>query len=291
MPQSFENIKQLRFVLTLQTGKFGSSNNNQLTLQGLWAVADIEKGGGAMMPRLKAKIYGVSQSDMNSACTLQWKTGLLMTNTVEVYAIDGQQETLVFIGNIINAWGDYLGMPDVFLMVQAQGGFAQQLQSAPPSSFKGQVDVATVMGQLANNMGLVFENNGVNVKMQDVYLANTNLEQAKELADSAGIDLYLDDNTLAITPRAQPRNTSQIPLISSQTGMIGYPPFDGIGVNFRTLFNPAIKFGGSIKIQSDVQQACGQWVATSIAHHLDTQPGGAWHSTVRGTLNGLAVIS
>ena len=45
-------------------------------------------------------------------------------------------------------------------------------------------------------MATSFENNGVNVKLSDVYLANTDLEQAKELAQAAGIGLWIDDKVL-----------------------------------------------------------------------------------------------
>jgi hypothetical protein len=292
MPRSFKNVKRLRFVITLATGTFGSSNNNRITLDGYWAVADIDKAGGQMMPSLKAKIHGVSQSDMNSACTLQWqKNSSMLKNTVQVYAIDGPQETFVFEGNIINAWGDYLAMPDAFLMIQAQGYHAAKLQPVAPLSYKGAVPVATVFGQIAANLGVSFENNGVNAMMSDLYLANTSVEQAKDLAQAAGIDLYFDDGVLAITPRGEPRTTTQIPLISASSGMIGYPTFDGVGVNFRTYFNPAIKFGHQFQIQSDIKQATGLWYAMSISHHLDTQPGGGWGSTVRGNKTGLPIVS
>ena len=100
---SFSDKKQLRFVITLGTGKFGSSNNDQIILQGFRAIADIDKAGGMMMGTLRAKIYGVKQADMNSVTTLQWKPGSRIANTIEVYAIDGAAETLVFAGNIVNA--------------------------------------------------------------------------------------------------------------------------------------------------------------------------------------------
>jgi hypothetical protein len=287
---SFSNQKQLRFVITLGTGKFGSSNNDTITLQGFRATADVDKAGGMMMSTLRAKIYGVAQADMNSVTTLQWKTGLLIPNTVEVYAIDGAAETLVFAGNIVNAWADYQGMPDVFLHVQAQAAFFNTLKAVPPRSFDGGVDVPSVMAQIARDLGYTFENNGVATQLVDVYLPNTGMEQAKDLARAAGCDLYLDDTILAITPKGVPRNTL-IPLISPSSGLVGYPTFDGVGVYFRTLFNPGITFGGSVKLETDVQQAAGEWVVTSVNHRLESEkPGGAWFSTVRGNLNGLAVV-
>jgi hypothetical protein len=289
---SFENKKALRFIITLGTGKFGSSDNDQIILEGFRATADINKAGGMMMGTLRAKIYGVSQADMNSVTTLQWKGGTLLKNTVEVYAIDGPVESLVFAGNIVNAWADYQSAPDVFLHIQAQAAYLNQLKPVPPRSFKGQVDVASVMAQIARDMGYTFENNGVNVQLTDIYLANTAMEQAKELANMAGIGLWVDDGILAITQtNITPRHTV-IPVISAATGLVGYPTFDGLGVTFQTLFNPAVTFGGSVKLETDVQQAAGEWIVTSVAHRLECERvGGAWFSNARGNSIGLAVTS
>ena len=286
---SFSNKKQLRFVITLGTGKFGSSNNDTVTLQGFRAIAEINKAGGMMMGTLKAKIYGVKQADMNSITTLQWKPQTWIPNTVEVFAIDGTAETLIFGGNIVNAWADYQGMPDVFLHIQAQAAFFNALKAIPPRSFKGPIDTPSVMAQIAADLGYTFENNGVTTQLTDLYLPNTGLEQAKDLARAAGCDLYLDDKVLAITPPNVPRK-ALIPVISPSSGLIGYPTFDGVGVNFQALFNPGVTFGGSIKLETDVQQAAGEWIVTSVAHRLESEkPGGAWFSTIRGNANGLAV--
>jgi hypothetical protein len=181
-------------------------------------------------------------------------------------------------------------MPDVFLHIQAQACFFNGLQAVQPLSIKGGVDVAVVMARIAKDMGLVFENNNVSVMLTDVYVANTLKEQALELARAANFSLYVDDKVLAITNKYAPRK-GLIPEISPQSGLVGYPTFDGIGVNFQTLFNPAITFGGSIKLTTDVKAAEGEWIVVSVAHRLESEkPGGAWFSTVRGNVNGLAVL-
>ena len=288
MTQSFDNKKELKFVITLGTGKFGSSNANQITLQGFRAQALIDRAGGMMMGQLRAKIYGVSQADMNSITTLQWKPGNTVTNTIQVFAIDGAQQSLVFTGYIINAWGDYAGVPQAFLMIQAQQAFLNQVQAVPPRSYAGPVDVATVLGQICNDMGFTLENNGVSVMLTDVYVANTNIQQIRTLAKAANIDIYFDDTILAICPRNAPR-TAFVPIISPQTGLVGYPTFDGTGVNFMSLFNPLIVFGGLVDIQTSITQAAGKWIASNIGLNLESEkPGGSWFSTVRGTTNGLA---
>lgn len=299
MSTSFQNKKELRFVITLGSGSFGSSNNNQITLQGYRAIVDIDKAGGMMMGTLRAQIFGMSQSDMNSCITYPYQpqrvqaaaTNTVVLNTVQVYAVDGDQQTLIFTGNIVTAWPVYTDMPNVFLLIQAMSTLTNQLQAVPPTSFKGSIDVATAMQQLAGKMNLQFENNGVSVQLQNQYLPNTYLEQAKTLAQAAGIWMYIDNNLLIITPKNQGRN-KPIPLISPANGLKGYPAVDGWGVRFDMFFNPAVIFGAQFELQSDYLNASGIWIATNIAYKLESEkPDGAWFATIRGTKTGLFVGS
>jgi hypothetical protein len=285
---SFSSKKELRFVITLGTGTFGSSSNNQITLEAFRATVDIDKGGGMMFASLRAQIYGVPMSEMNSITTLQYKALTTIPNTISVYAIDGPQETLIFAGNLINAWGNYQQVPDVFLQIQAQSAFLNQLQPIPPSSFKGTVDVTTAMSQLAQTMGYTFENNGVSVQLSNPYLPGTGIDQAKSLAQQAGIWWGIDNNILWIAPRNVARG-GLIPQISAQSGLRGYPTFDGQGyITFETLFNPSIKFLGQIQLVTSIQKAAGQWTVVGVAHRLESEkPGGAWFSTVRVNSSGL----
>lgn len=292
---SFDNPKELRFVITLGAGAtFRSTTNNQITLEGFRASVTIDKGGGQMMGTLRAQVYGVSQSDMNSVTTLLWQPiatapSQQITNQVQVYAIDGAQETLVFSGWIVQAWGNYQSMPDVFLEIQANSATKGMLTPVAPRSFKGQIDVASVMSTIATSMGFTFENNGVTVTLASMYLCNTGMEQIKSLAQAANIWWVLDNTTLAIMPRNSPRG-GLIPDISPQSGLVGYPTFDGVGVNFQTLFNPAIKFMGAFKLTTSIIRANSKWIATSVNHRLESEkPGGAWFSTIRG--NALGIVS
>lgn len=287
--QSFSNKKSLLTRIILGTSSFDEAGNNTITLEGFRTVAEIDKAGGVQMSTLRAKIYGVKQNDMNAITTLTWRPRSLIPNRIEIYAIDGAAQTLVFAGNIVNAWGDYNAMPDVYLHIQAQAAFFAQIKAVPPRSYNGQIDIATVAKQIAQDMGLAFENTGVNIQLNTIYLSNTNLEQLKELVQTANVALYIDDKTLAITPLNVPRK-GLVPLISRETGLIGYPTFDKVGVNFQTLFNPAVTFGGAVNLKTDLDQANGQWVVTSMSHRLESEkPGGAWFSNLRGTVNELAI--
>jgi len=286
---SFDNKKQLRFIITLGTGVFGTGGFDTITLEGYRSTANIDKAGGMLMGTLSAKIYGLSQSDMNSATTLQWQLGTYLPNTIEVFAIDGKSEVLVFAGNIVNAWGDYSGMPDVFLNIKAQSAYFNQLKAVAPLSISGGIDVSVVMTRIAKDMGLSFENNNVSKIIYNVYVASTLTEQARELAQMCGFDLYIDDKTLAITNRYSPR-AGVVPRVAPDTGLIGYPFFDGICVNFQCLFNPAITFGGLVQLNSDLPSCSGEWVVVSVGYELSGEmPSSQWVCNVRGNQNGLAI--
>lgn len=293
---SFDNKKQLRFVITLGTGKFDEEGNDRITLQGFRASADVDKAGGMTLSSLRAKVYGVKESDMHLITTISLQAAKYaemqwLPNIVEVFAIDGETESMIFAGNIVNAWADYLNMPDVFLHIQAQAATYNMLKPATPRSYRGAVDVATIMGQLAKDMGYVFENNGVSVTVADTYLANTAYVQAERLAKSAGIEMVIDDNVLAILPMNGTRKTPEIPVVTRDSGLIGYPTIDAAGVTFQSLFNPAVRFKRQFELKSDQIRASGVWVAMAISYRLESEkPNGAWFMTVRGNFEGTPYV-
>lgn len=277
---SFNNKKNLRFVITLGTGKFDEKGSDQIILQGFRAMTEIENAGGIQMGMLRARVMGVSQSDMNLVTSYPLNIGTQTQNTIVVYAIDGNIETIVFAGNIVKAWGDYSTMPDVGLVIQAQAAMSSAVTAVPPRSFKGGSDVADIMRQIANSMGYAFENSGVSVIMSDVYLANTDLEQVRELAKSAGIEFNIDRNIFSIWMKGSYRNSS-IPLVSKNTGLVGYPMFDGTYLRLSTLYNPAIISGGLVLVESDNKPARGQWQVLSMTHRLESEkPNGNWFSEI-----------
>lgn len=288
---SFSNKKRLKFIIALGSTSF-ESGADQIELSDFRAIVDVDKAAGMTMGQLRAKIYGIKESAMHTITTIALQAAKYsemkwIPNTITVIAIDGDVETVIFQGNIVNAWADYQSMPDVFLHVHAQSAMFARLQPIAPKSFKGAVDVAVVIQQLATDMKLKFENNGVSVQLQDVYLDNTALVQAQDLAKMAAINLVIDDNVLAICPINGSRTSDTIPTVSPKTGMVGYPTVDAAGVTVNALFNPAIRFMKQFKVESDQPRANGTWVATSISLRLESErPNGAWFMSVRGNFEG-----
>lgn len=284
--------KKIRVTIALASGNFGASGSNTLTLDGLRTIVDIQHAGGMMMSTSTLQIFGMLQSDMNALSTLAWRALSVIRNTIRIDAGDdetGMSE--IFVGQILNAWADYQGAPEVYFHIEAQAAYFDQINPVPAGSYSGPTDVATIMKTLATTMGLAFENNGVNAQLSDPYLPGTALDQARNVAKAANIDMYIDGSILAITPKGVAR-AAGIPVVNAGSGLIGYPTFDKIGVAFRCLYQPAIRFGGQVTVESTVTPANGTWRVYSMAHRLESErPNGEWFSTVKCTENGLVPIT
>ena len=72
------------------------------------------------------------------------------------------------------------------------------------------------------------------------------------------------------------------PIVSPQTGMIGYPAYTAYGIMLKTIFNPSIGFGQQIQVQSSLQPACGNWAVYGLDHALDEEmpDNGLWESDI-----------
>lgn len=287
----------LTFTFTLgpapgQTGKpaqgqsvpthvFAESGTNTVTLPPLRATAKIVKAGTPSLGEAQIQIFGMTLSLMNQLSTLGQVIQLIPRNTVTVQAGDeGGAMSTVFVGTVLQAWADFDAAPTVPFYVVAHTLGAETVATLAPTSVRGSADVAGIMQGLAGAMNCTFENSGVNAKLSNPYFYGSPRWQANACAEHAGISWFVDDTTLAIWPKNGSRN-GDAPLISPETGLVGYPSFMNYGLALKTIFNPLIRFGAKVQVQSSLKPACGEWVVNSLSHDLSTQmPKGDWFSSM-----------
>jgi hypothetical protein len=262
---------------------FTESGTNTVTVKGLRVSATIVKAGGPAMATMQMQIYGLTLSLMNQLSTLGVVIQLVPRNVVTVTA--GDDETglaTVFVGNITEAWADFQSAPDVPFHVNAHTLSAAAVIPASPSSFAGSTDVTTIMSGLATQMGLSFENNGVTATLANPYFYGSARDQALACVRAAGISWNGGDNgVLAIWPRNGARGGA-VPLVSPQTGMIGYPSFTAYGIALKTVFHRSIGFGAKIRVESSLKPACRTWAVYDLGHRLESLViGGAWESIIK----------
>ncbi|MFA6213444.1 MAG: hypothetical protein WC714_28665 [Candidatus Obscuribacterales bacterium] len=283
MNDSFQK-RVLRITITLAEGTFASSGGNTIVLEGYRASAQISQAGGSSTGHAAVDIFGMLQQDMNQLTSLsfdnidkQRKKQEIFHHKITIEA-DG---VFCFLGNIVNAWGNYNAQPNVFLHIEAVTQFFDKVNPYPASSFQGEVDVATLFDGFAKAMNLTLENNGVNIKVENPYFAGTVMAQAASLAAQVNIDLWYQGYTMVIINKGESRSFP-VPLISKDTGLVGYPSFDNSGVTFRCLFNPAIHFFSTVEIDSPVIRANGKWIVNTLRYTLESEkPGGAWFMDIR----------
>lgn len=287
---SFDNKKGLRVTITLANGKTFDNGKDQIIIEGFRTTLEVNLAGDMQLGTANIRIFGLSKSVMDSCTSLMWEDNRsIIQNTITIVAIDGFQESLCFSGNIVQAFGDFQGIPDVCLYVQAVSLREAAVKSVPPLSFKGACDVASVFQQIAASVNKSFENNGVKVQLYDVYLPSTATEQMRELAKMADISWGVDGDIIWIAPKGFGRGDF-IPLISKETGLVGYPTPDGVGITFITLYNPAIRQNGKIQVLSDVLRANGTWIVNSMTLSLTSElPDGQWFAIVRASKLGYGI--
>lgn len=268
---------------------FNEGDYDTVKVTGLRVRASIE---GAMPPakgNATVYVYGLTDSLMNQLSLfsrLEKGVVAIRYNQLMIEAGDSQSGmSTVFTGQINFAQPDYSGAPDSCLVVSAMAGYYEALKSASPLSYSQQADVATIMQTLAVQNGYTFENNGVSVILSTPYLWGSPLSQMESVANAANINWVIDNNVIAIWPKGAARN-GMAPLISAETGMIGYPSRvdKGGSVSVRTLFNPHIRIGGKCELKTGIPSANGQYATFDVRHELESQtPGGRWETSFKGS--------
>ena len=285
--------RQLRASLTLPQGNFPGTNSNTLVLTNLRMSARVEQVGGGYNT-LDLRIYGMRQADMQAVTVVwvtndgvQWDPSAQALITLEASTGNGGWVG-VFNGQFIEGGPDYRALPEVCLTAQARVGYSQQLTTPSPLSYSVSVDVATLAGQLAKQMGFAFENNGVQAKLDKPYLSGGQMDQFRELAEAAGFDYYFTPGggpnnslgTIVICPPNQGRQGKTPVPVNPQSGMVGYPTLQRYGVDVTVLFNPGIEMGSPIQISgSSLPGTDGAWFPFAAVHELESiKPGGHWFS-------------
>lgn len=271
--------RKITVSFDMANGNF-QGGGNKATLKGLRIAARVINAGGPSMGQLQMAIFGMELSMMNQLSTVGKQINYIGKNKVTVQAGEDDNGPVVFIGNISYAWVDAKSQPQVCFRVEAVAGGDLAVKAAPPTSVKGPGDVATILKKIAQDHGLTFENNGVSIKIANPYLAGSVRNQILSIARHAGIEHVIDKGVLAIWKPGEARKGST-PIISSATGMVGYPAFNQASVIVETIFKPTFQPGGKITIKSDLTPANGDWTIFHIDHDLESEiPNGKWFTVL-----------
>lgn len=267
-------------------GSNAIASGNNPTFSGLRVSARIENAGLEVGQNASISIWGLPLALMNQVTVIGGVFGAIGKNTVTLTAgdaVNGKQ--LTFIGAIMSAYVDAQSQPQVCLRVEASATAQLNAKNSPPTSVKGATDISSIGPQLAQQAGLAWEGNGVSVKLRNPYFPNSIGNQIREAARTCGLMHSVDCGTLAMWDPNKGRTSLGTVVMSPQTGMVGYPAFNQASIVIRSIFNPKIKNGTILNVQSSLTPACGNWNVYSVTHEIESQmPKGKWFSTIEANL-------
>ena len=280
MPDSF-TLKTIRTTITLGKGTFGGGGNSKI-IEGLATDVDITKPGLPEKNSASVSIANISLADMEQMTFLAFQPLQSLKNLITIEAGEqGKTLATVFKGEITSAYADYGSVPDVEFKIEAlSGGYAAQI-GAKPISVKGNAKAADLIKQFAKEIGYTFKNEGVAASVRNAVFNGSPIEKARSVADEVGAELLIDDDSMILMTYDKPRSGGAV-LLTPETGLIGYPSFTSDGISFSCFFNPNLKQGGQVKIESIVPRASGYWKITKLSHRLTAYRtgGGSWYSSV-----------
>lgn len=276
------NTKYFTIAITRATGE----NNTALEtkeffcgLNGFRATVNIELGGLPSKNIADVSIYGLSLESLQNYTSLIFLPPKVFDkrNQIDI-SIDNAP---VYKGDTRYCFADFSTFPNVSLRAQGVFGLANSLTPVKSQTIYGKdkLPIATVFETLAKQMGYSFVNNGVEGNCPDVILYGTLFEQANYLAKILNVGISLFNNYLMIAPYGKPFWNGRVK-INKTNGLIGYPSFNSNGVTFRTIYNPLIKVGCLVELESIVPKASGTWYVNSISTNLSTIENGLWESEV-----------
>lgn len=300
MAASFQQ-RGLRFTFKMRTGSFsGEGEPDTVVYDGFRSSVQIQAPGGWQYSTATASIKGMALDVMQRLTIINFTNMELQRNeiTIEATGLDGEYSVL-FIGTIANAYIDYMGAPDVAFNIEAYQLLIDSTTTAKPTSWPGANKVSEIATSLAGKFGYRLENHGVESTVTDQVLTGSYYGQLKSLCEIARCEFWPDARAGAvyISPLGSPLNVPEV-AISPDTGLIGWPTPNHLGVDVTCLYNPEIRHGAPIKLttsaavsgqstaipEGQTQNSQGQqisltgkWYVIGISTLLDCEtPGGAW---------------
>lgn len=292
MASSFQR-RRLRVTFQLATGTFAKDGNpDTVVLEDFRTKVEIHAPGGYEFSVCKVRIYGVAQSTMERLTVINYQNLDYMRNTLRVEATDANgQFSTIFLGEIYQSFPEYAGAPDVPFMADARSGIVSSLAPSQAKSYPGPQKVSVVMAELAKEMNLTLENNGVESTLTDQYLGGTPLQKVQTIASASRIQYWYlpEQGVLSIAPMNYPRPGPPV-AYNIDSGLVGWPVKLHNGIGFTALFVPQVFHGCRITMESSVPACNGDWYIISMSHRLDAvTPGGAWFTDFVATPVALAV--
>lgn len=272
--------RRLEIEFTLAEGAFDEPNGNILTVSEMKCELSISAFGGVTGTTMDMRLYGLSLDYMAKLTNKAQNFIAQKQNLVKVSAND----EVIFIGTITASRINLNLMPDAPIEISANAVGYERTIPCAPTSVKGTTSAASLIEAIANKAGLKFTNVDVDKVAVNPHYRGNAIQQIQSIATD--YDFYADVDIGRVTIyTGQYKIDETVPFVSPEHGLIGYPIFYDMGINFTCMFSSAIRVGRDIKLETSLPNGSGTYrVIQGTSHYLSSWvEGGPWHTFVVGS--------
>lgn len=263
-----------------------SSNVKILTcnsdVDSLTAEVTISKATGWNDCSAYAVIYGLNIDDINAFSRYNPAfASEILQNWIEIYAgytTDANGlPPFVYRGQIRMAGAD-LNNPSRGFTVISQMGLTNQNTISPTTAPQGTIKLSTLFSEIASKFTppLIYKGTNVTGIADHPNYSGAINDQIKNACADYGFTCRVDGEYLLVAPVGQ-SFSSDVFVLNSQNGMLGYPVPEEFGISVRLRFNPTVQFGQRIKIESQLLIANNTWYINGMTSILQNR-GNKWET-------------
>lgn len=257
-------------------------SGSQTIIEGLAMGVTVTKPGLPEKNTANITVWGLKYDTMDQLTMLAFRPLESEKNTIMVEAGDkGGELSVVFKGEITAASADFNESPDISMKFEcASGNYPQQIAD-PVMTVDGEAKATDLFSQWSGAMGYTYKDEGVTASVKNSWYEGSPLQKSYKLSRDIECEFYVDDDEVVVMPLGQAREGNAV-LLNKDTGLIGYPVFNQDGIVCRCIYNPDVKQGGLIQVESIVPRASGTWRVVKLEHSLSAyNPGGGdWESKI-----------
>jgi len=277
--------RSIKVEIILDHGTFREGYNTKIitgdSTTGSSFRIQIEKAGGFARDNAELTIYGMNEDDQSILSTLSYQPNEIRRNKIIISAGYNGEYVQYFAGEIMTANAIYADPSRAFHILAVAALFAG-IDIAPHTNNPGTVSVAKLLQTLCTGAGLTLKNTGVILNSKNYIATGSYIDQIRSICDDFNLVYRIDNNVLSVAPQGIPLENTLV-ILNAGSGLLSYPTVDQNGVHFRCRFDPNIKFGNKVRIQSIVPKASGDWGIYSIQTALENRHE-KWEISASGSL-------
>ena len=284
--------------LILNNAVFPNTNgSNSKIIRDLAMDITINKESGILSGTANVTIYGMLDSDIRAFTRFKsYPNQSVANNTIEIYAgynLDPttQLPPLAYIGPIWTAGVDY-NDPNRPFTISSTANSTLSVANIPNTEIKGNSNLNNILNNMVAqynklyNEKWIYTPNDVIAQVTDQTYTGSLLDQMTEAATAYKYKIQPEYPIIYVYKSGSSPTKLEID-ISPQTGLLGYPRTDDLGISCRVRYNPSLHWGAKVSLKSsifssDSANSCPifNWYINSMTSTLQNR-GNKWETLLK----------